>query len=63
MKNFTAWWIRWEWHYKGDIFNKIISDDNKAVENFVNTYMKVFEEYKDVVIKCNEILDNENKNK
>lgn len=55
----TEGWLRWDYCSKtGDLFDIILLDDNteKAAESFTNEFMRVFVEYKDVVIKCNEIL-------
>jgi hypothetical protein len=61
LKNKTKYSIAWGHYHEGDIFDKIINDENKAVDNFVTAFMEVFENYKKVIIECNEILNKENK--
>ena len=53
----SKWHLDWVWHYKGDIFDKII-EEGEAVDKFVDRLVQEFKKYKDVIVKCNEILDN-----
>jgi hypothetical protein len=55
-------WLGQNCYYKGDIFVKIIEDGDKAVDNFVNAFMKIFNNYKDIVIECNEIFEKKENN-
>ncbi len=55
------WWLARKDYCSGDILKKIISDGDKAVDNFVDTFMEVFDKYQDIVIKCNEELSKKNK--
>lgn len=55
LKRNTAYSIAWDYYGdRGDIFEKIIDDENKAVDNFVDEFMKLFKNYEGLIIKCNE---------
>lgn len=55
----NSWWLKKGYYDRGDFFEKIIGCSNveEAAEDFSVSLLKVFHNYKDVIIKCNEILD------
>ncbi len=53
----SKWWLYWDYYHEDDIFDKIIADGNDAEKKFVDAFMGIFDNYKDVVIECNKELD------
>ena len=53
-------WLKYDFYYKNDLFDKIIEEGGveKAAEGFVEKFMVIFENYKDIVILCNKSLEN-----
>jgi len=50
-----AWWLRWGYYFKGDLYDKIIDEENidAAVKLFVEEFLTVFESCKPVIVECN----------
>jgi len=55
----TKWWLRWCYYYEGDLYDKIIDepDINNAINSFVESMLIAFNSSKNVIVKCNEVLD------
>lgn len=57
MKKSNVWWLKYGLYCDGDLFDKITKDGDDGINKFVDAFINVFDRYKDVVVKCNEILD------
>jgi len=57
----SAWWLKWGYYFKGDLFDKIIEknkidNDATAVDSFVLEFITVFKSCKTTIEKCNTVL-------